>query len=122
PRVALGRVLGEPEAHDRLTAALTFSGSMLVLSVILNGWGIWRLRVWNPSGEPIMQRELIGATAAEPERVHAAPGRARSVWANPILWREIATRAYGRRPLVVKSAYFVVLGLVSYYALFLQER
>lgn len=122
PRVALGRVLGEPDAEDRLAAALTFSSSMLVLSAILNGWGIWRLRVWNPSGEPIMQREVVGATPAEPERIHAAPGRARPVWANPILWREIATRAYGRRPLVVKSAYFVVLGLVSYYALFLQEH
>src|SRR5262249_14960860 len=31
--------------------------------------------------------------------------------------REIATRAYGRRPLLVKVAYFLVLALVCYYAL-----
>ena len=54
---------------------------------------------------------------AEPDRIHAAPGKVRPVWANPILWREIATRAYGRRPLLVKAAYFLVLGLVGYQAL-----
>jgi hypothetical protein len=48
---------------------------------------------------------------------HAAPGTAREVWANPILWREVRTRAYGRRPLLVKAAYVLVLTLVCYYAL-----
>jgi hypothetical protein len=38
------------------------------------------------------------------------------VWANPILWREIRTLAYGRRPLLVKFAYFIVLGLICYFA------
>src|SRR5207249_4602501 len=47
---------------------------------------------------------------------HAAPGPVRRVWPNPILWREVATRAYGRRPLLVKAAYFVVLALMCYYA------
>jgi hypothetical protein len=42
---------------------------------------------------------------------------ARQVWANPILWREMRTRAYGRRPLMVKIAYAIVLVLISYYAL-----
>ena len=40
----------------------------------------------------------------------------REVWANPILFREIATRAYGRRPYLVKIAYFLVLALICYYA------
>jgi hypothetical protein len=39
------------------------------------------------------------------------------VWNNPILWREIATRGYGRRPLLIKLAYFVVLGIIGWYAL-----
>src|SRR5262249_29284699 len=42
---------------------------------------------------------------------------ARPVWANPILWREIRTRAYGRRPLLGKLAYFLVLALICVYAL-----
>ena len=42
----------------------------------------------------------------------------RPVWANPVPWREIVTRAYGRRPLLIKLAYFLVVLLVGYYALF----
>ncbi len=136
PFTALGQVLDPPEpgeglsiaeqasavmAGDRevfLAPAGRFALAMLVLSALLNGAGILLLRVWNPSGEPIIQRVVFGAKASEPERVHAAPGKVRPVWANPILWREVLTRAYGRRPLLVKTAYFVVLGLVSYYALF----
>jgi ABC-type transport system involved in multi-copper enzyme maturation permease subunit len=120
PFEALSEVL-DPQASGDITPAVRFAAAMMVLTGLLNGIGIVMLRVWNPSGEPIMQRELIGAAASEPERVHAAPGKARPVWANPILWREIITRAYGRRPLLVKTAYFVVLALVGYYALFVRE-
>jgi ABC-type Na+ efflux pump permease subunit len=117
PFRALSRVIDPGEVSAAIDAALLYAASALTLTVLLNAWGMARLRVWNPSGEPIMQREVLGATPAEPERIHAAPGKVRPVWPNPILWREIATRAYGRRPLLVKTAYFVVLGLVGYYAL-----
>jgi ABC-type Na+ efflux pump permease subunit len=164
--------------------AYVFVGVMVGLSAVLNGWGVLKLRVWNPSGEPIQQREapdegaeakeradiaalaalqrrpareLIraaaggesgpiaprfasesrgesppvappsangpAAPAAEPAKkglrtAHAAPGKARTVGANPILWREVATRAYGRRPLLVKIAYGVVVALICIFALF----
>jgi hypothetical protein len=85
-------------------------------SVALNAWGIYKLRKWNPGGEPIMQRE--GADdERNREKAHAAPGRARRVWANPIVWREIRTKAYGNRPIVVKLAYALVLSLILYAAL-----
>ncbi len=122
PFVALAEVVN-PQASDvagPVPAAYGCAGVMLLLSVVLNAWGILWLRVWNPSGEPIMQRESPeDAEAEEKDRLkaHAAPGQLRQVWANPILWREIATRAYGRRPFLVKAAYFIVLGLVCYYAL-----
>jgi ABC-type transport system involved in multi-copper enzyme maturation permease subunit len=91
---------------------------MLLWSVLLCAWGMLRLRVWNPSGEPIMQRETPeDVEEKDRTKAHAAPGAVRHVWANPILWREVRTRAYGRRPLLVKVAYFLVLGLVCYYAL-----
>jgi ABC-type transport system involved in multi-copper enzyme maturation permease subunit len=122
PFAALEQVIDPPlgDAAPVVPAAYGCAGFLLLLSVILNGWGILWLRAWNPSGEPIMQRESPeGAEAEEKDRLraHAAPGKVRHVWANPILWREIVTRAYGRRPFLVKVAYFVVLGLVCYYAL-----
>jgi len=119
PLHALNSVL-EPRASSESAwvPAYGFTGVMLLLSAGLVAWGINRLRVWNPSGEPIMQRE-IPEEAEEKDRAkaHAAPGAERAVWANPILWREMRTLAYGRRPLLVKIAYFLVLGLICYYAL-----
>jgi ABC-type transport system involved in multi-copper enzyme maturation permease subunit len=121
PFLAMEGVL-DPATHVEATVAPAygFAGVMLALSVGLNAWSMVWLRVWNPSGEPIMQREAPDAAAEEEKdraKAHAAPGVARQVWANPILWREICTRAYGRRPLMVKAAYLIVLGLICYYAL-----
>lgn len=111
-------------ADDReagLSPAYGFAGAMVLFSALLSLWGTWRLRVWNPSGEPIMQREQPeeeGKLSEEARsRAHAAPGPVRDVWSNPILWREVRTRAYGRRPFLVKAAYALVLGLICYYAL-----
>ncbi len=106
----------QPKVHG-LQSAYGFALAMLCVSVVLNGWGMLRLRRWNPSGEAIMQRERPeDVEEKDRAQAHAAPGAVRRVWANPILWREIATRAYGRRPLLVKVAYFVVLGLICYSA------
>ena len=68
-----------------LSPAYGFTLVMLAISLLLNLWGLLRLRVWNPSGEPIMQREqpedaedkertLAGDQKARVS-VHAAPGR-----------------------------------------------
>jgi ABC-type transport system involved in multi-copper enzyme maturation permease subunit len=99
------------------TSAYGFTLAMFGLSVLISVWGIVKLRKWNPSGEPIMQRERPEDEEADRALAHAAPGAPRPVWSNPILWREMRTRAYGRRPLLVKLAYFCVLALVCYYAL-----
>src|SRR5262249_49808360 len=118
PYLALQTVI-EPRPADLsgLPAAYGFALAMLALSLLLNAWAMIRLRVWNPSGEPVMQRERPeDLDEVDRAKAHAAPGPVRRVWPNPILWREIATRAYGRRPLLVKAAYFVVLGLMCYYA------
>jgi ABC-type transport system involved in multi-copper enzyme maturation permease subunit len=115
PYLALREVIEPPPEGG--VAAYGFAAAMLVLSLLLNGWSILRLRTWNPSGEPIMQRDKPeDLEEKDRAKAHAAPGAVRRVWANPILWREIRTRAYGHRPLLVKLAYFVVVGLVCYYA------
>ncbi len=120
PFVALQYVLEPPAYSLLLPPAYGFALVMLGICILLNGIGILKLRRWNPSGEPIMQRET--PTEEERERhdraeAHAAPGRAREVWENPILWREIRTYAYGRRPLLVKVAYVVVLTLICWFAI-----
>jgi ABC-type Na+ efflux pump permease subunit len=115
PRLALREVV-EPPPDGGVSAAYGYGLAMLGLSVLLNGWSILRLRVWNPSGEPVMQRERPEDEMIDRAAAHAAPGPVRKVWPNPILWREIRTRAYGRRPLLVKVAYFIVMALVCYYA------
>ncbi len=120
-----------PDEQSWLAPAYGYAVVMVGVSVLLNLVAMMRLRVWNPSGEPIMQREQPG-TAEDKERevavagkeaqgqrasVHAAPGAVRHVEGNPILWREVHTRAYGRRPLLVKLAYAVVLALICWSAL-----
>jgi ABC-type transport system involved in multi-copper enzyme maturation permease subunit len=119
PYLAVQSILTS-ERQALVGPALGFVVMMGVLSVALNLFAIARLRVWNPSGEPIMQREApeeAGEEEKDRARAHAAPGAVREVWDNPILWREVRTRAYGRRPLLVKVAYFLVLGLIGYFAL-----
>jgi ABC-type transport system involved in multi-copper enzyme maturation permease subunit len=119
PLRALESVLEPRGASESFwVPAYGFAAVMILLSMGLVGLGLAKLRVWNPSGEPIMQRE-IPEEEEEKDRAkaHAAPGAERQVWPNPILWREMRTLAYGRRPLLVKIAYFLVLGLICYYAI-----
>jgi ABC-type Na+ efflux pump permease subunit len=126
PFAAMYGVLEAPAAGWPISPALLFGLTMLGLCVVLNGIGLWGLRRWNPSGETLMQREGPGEDpeanlsdaelAAFRAQAHAAPGQVRPVWKNPILWREICTRAYGRRPLVVKLAYGVVAAMILFFA------
>ena len=125
PFVTMQTVLAPPAGGwGGLAPAYGFVLVMLVWCAVLNGVGIWKLRRWNPSGEPIMQREGPQEVVDTDESVelekrakaHAAPGKLRAVWANPVLWREIRTLAYGRRPLLVKFAFGVVLALILYFA------
>ncbi len=131
PFVAMQSVLEPPTGEwQGIAPAYGFVLVMVVLCAALNGVGIWKLRKWNPSGEPIMQREgaeeAIRSAAGEADeneeaekraKAHAAPGEVRAVWPNPILWREVRTLAYGRRPMLVKLAFGIVLTLILYFAI-----
>jgi ABC-type Na+ efflux pump permease subunit len=120
PFTAMLYVLEPPATEPILPPAYGFGLTMVLLSVGLNAFGIWKLRKWNPSGEPVQQREAPGEDVDDnPEiraKAHAAGGEVRQVWKNPILWREIRTLAYGRRPLLVKIAYGIVVALICYFA------
>ena len=127
PFVTMQSVLAPPSGGwSGLAPAYVFVLVMLFWCGVLNGIGIWKLRKWNPSGEPIMQREGPQADDVDTDesielekraKAHAAPGQTREVWANPVLWREVQTLAYGRRPLLIKLAFGVVLALILYFAI-----
>ena len=49
-----------------------------------------------------------------PATRHPPPAtRTRQVWDNPVIWREIATWAYGRKILVIRLAYLVLFALAA---------
>ncbi len=98
----------------------------VALSVVLNATAILLVRVWNPSREiranttGMEEPETIwglteeaAARKAVARNVHSAGGKTRHPWDNPILWREIATWAYGRRVLAIRVAYLVLAGLAA---------
>jgi hypothetical protein len=51
-------------------------------------------------------------------RITRGPGKYRRPWANPIIWRELMTRAYGTKPLIIKGAYVLafLLGVAFYHS------
>lgn len=72
---------------------------------------IVKLRDWNPRGEPLQQSDTVEKLELRAEaNARAKPHR--HAWDNPVLWREIRTRAYGARPIIVKIAYLTVFALL----------
>jgi ABC-type Na+ efflux pump permease subunit len=80
-------------------------------SLLLNAIAIARVRVWNPTREI----QIAGEDHAEAANanVHRAPGKVREVWDNPVLWREVRTRAYGKKGLIIRLAYWVVFAVCA---------
>ncbi|MEM9701015.1 MAG: ABC transporter permease subunit, partial [Planctomycetota bacterium] len=104
-------------------SAVLSVGALAGLAALLAGVTVWRLRAWNPTRnvhvpatEPTAER--APGEQADTEQTAAAE-RARSgrpVWTNPVLWREIRTRAYGRKAILIKLA-FVGLCVAAAFAL-----
>lgn len=95
-----------------------FSAVCLFHTVVVLTLAVIRLRRWNPRGafaaEQRKRTQGAAQSELEPARPHGEVRRAtRTVWNNPILWREVATRAYGHSPLLVKVGYFLLVALLS---------
>ena len=72
-------------------------------------------------GEAPPQVTAGGTTVAAESRpwwmdILFPPGKntVRQVWSNPILWREMCTRGYGRRMVVIRVGYLLVFGAVAW--------
>jgi ABC-type transport system involved in multi-copper enzyme maturation permease subunit len=73
-------------------------------------------------GEP---SDVVGGTTGlhVPRRTHrrvAPPPRPyRKPWDNPVLWRELKTRAYGSKPIIIKGLYVLIfaMGVAAFHGL-----
>jgi ABC-type transport system involved in multi-copper enzyme maturation permease subunit len=97
PPRALFAALGPHGAQTYLPFLATAAGVILVANLI----GVSQVRRWNVA---------VGRRREQPETADAvaARGESRQVWENPILWREICTKAYGRRIVFVRIAWFLL--------------
>ncbi len=81
---------------------------LLLTSALFAVITVVRLRVWNPS------QALRQSAMEEDEGVEKGPAtiltpvRHREVWNNPVVWKEIVTRGYGRRMIWIKLAYIAL--------------
>jgi ABC-type transport system involved in multi-copper enzyme maturation permease subunit len=101
-------LLGAPTNLFLLAAA--------TIAVLLNGVAVAMVRRWNPSREAALQQREEDAEVRTGPHAPAAPvfhGRTRQVWDNPVLWREVRTRAYGRRVLIVRIAFAVLFAVAA---------
>jgi ABC-type transport system involved in multi-copper enzyme maturation permease subunit len=110
---------GAPLLGDSAQVFMAFAAGLVVL---LNGLAILCVRIWNPTRELRLitddeRDDSPAARAAAGQSIHAAPGRLRQVWDNPILWREVCTWAYGKKVLVVRVVYLAIFAACTFAAM-----
>lgn len=102
----------EAAGQSATRAALTSAGLLGLLAAGLVTTTTLRLRIWNPS------RTMGEAAKSDEDRLAAPARKHREIWNNPVVWREICTRAYGRKIIFIKLAYLVLAGLMIGAAIF----
>ncbi len=80
-------------------AFLPFLATSSVIILAANLIGIAQVRRWNVS---------IGRKREQPLKAIDTRQKVRVVWENPILWREICTKAHGKRIIFVRIAWFLL--------------
>ena len=108
PLSGLGSGVAEVSAMSSVVILLAIAG-------LLSSYTVIRLRVWNPSQllkqsateeESTEEKKQAAAAAASTGRKH------RQVWVNPVTWKEIVTRGYGRKVIFIKLAYILLAALI----------
>lgn len=115
PYDGLLRVLNPPELSQLGIVRVSAWTSVLVQLGLAGGLiatTILRLRVWNPSKEvhqSVAEADDVAAPAGVVETsVPVKKREHRHVWNQPVIWREMRTRAYGRRMIWIKLSYIVL--------------
>jgi ABC-type transport system involved in multi-copper enzyme maturation permease subunit len=83
-----------------------FLGVCAAVIAVANAWAVSRARAWNTTQEVRRQTAAGAAEAA----AGAAPKKrpSRRVWSNPVLWREICTRAHGKALVLIRLAWLLL--------------
>lgn len=107
--LVLDPLAAQPDRRIASVPELPYVVAMFVLGGVANAAAILRLRIWNPS-----------RTFTDPSKEAAADtaaGRAktRRIWSNPVIWREICTKAYGRKVILIKLAFLVLFLFAAAY-------
>ena len=112
PYRALLAVMNPFENYGGLNYSQVAARSVAALSVLaasLIGVSIARLRVWNPNQASFAPPATEKADATGATRV-----KHRTIWDNPVIWREMCTRAYGRRMVLIKLVYYAIAAVVGW--------
>ena len=110
PFRAMFRVL-DPLDHSGglnfIEVALRSVGLLAALALVNIVVTILRVRVWNPS-------RTLGDMATLDEKDRGVVRPPRPVWNSPVIWREMMTKAYGRKVIVIKLAYVAIAAAAGY--------
>ena len=110
PFRAMFRVL-DPLDHSGglnfIEVALRSVGLLAALALVNIVVTIMRVRVWNPS-------RTLGDMATLDEKDRGVVRPPRPVWNSPVIWREMMTKAYGRKVIVIKLAYVAIAAAAGY--------
>ena len=90
-----------PTGGNTLLPFLAVAAALIVAANIV---AVSRVRAWNTTQEVRRQPEAAGGAT----RAVLAKRPSRVVWDNPVLWREICTRAHGKAMLLVRLAWFLL--------------
>ncbi len=90
-----------------ISVALTSTASLTILALVTTVVTILRVRIWNPS-------RTLGDLATLDEKERGVVRPPRPVWNSPIIWREMMTKAYGRKIIVIKLAYLIIAAAAFY--------
>lgn len=107
--LVLDPLAAEPHQRVARVPALPYVAALCILALLTNIVAVLRLRIWNPSrtfADPQKEADADAASKRTPTR---------RIWSNPVIWREICTKAYGRKVALIKLAYFVLFLLAAAY-------
>lgn len=110
PFRAMGRVLDPLNATGGtsfVTVAMMSTAVLVLLGCAIVVATIIQVRIWNPS-------RTLGDMATMDEKDRGVVRPPRPVWNSPIIWREMVTKAYGRKIIVIKLAYLVIAAAAFY--------